>query len=202
MTHAIRNSFLFLLLVVASAAYAGMPAMNVIVSDASGRVAFKGATDADAAFATEKLQAGNYVVQFKSRNAALNGNRYLLVISAGQKKVIADAISGEKLTAEGVAMRVVVGSGMQITGQVVTDQAVASGANRKVKVIKGKRYVWIQTEVGSNLGGHWEEEGLAAARQIAGLGKDNVRQIQDRAFEGSLLNRHPHEHDIMGGRPF
>ncbi len=202
MTYLIRNAFLFLLLVVAAAAYAGVPVMNVIVSDGSGRVAFKGATNAEATFTTGKLAAGNYVVQFNSRNAALKGNRYLLVVSAGQKKVIADAVAGEKLAGEGVAMKVAVGSEMKITGQIVTDQVVASDVSRKVKVINGTRYAWIEAEVGSNLGGHWEEESVAAAREILALSKNNLRQIQDRSFEGSLLNRHPHEHDIMGGRPF
>ena len=203
MTHLIRTSLLALLLVVASAAYGGVPSVNVIVSDASGKVAFKGATNADATFATANLAPGNYVVQFHSKSEALKGNQYLLVVSAGTKKVIADAVPGEKFHGGGVAMRINVERGLKITGQVATDQVVASAGSGKVKLIDGKRYLWVKARTGSNLGGYWEEESLAAARIVATMSIDKLRQIQDRSFEGSMLDRHPgHGHDIMGGRPY
>jgi len=190
MTHMIRTPLLALLLVVASAAYGGVPSMNVIVSDASGKVAFKGATDANATFATSNLALGNYVVQFQSRNEALRGNQYLVVVSAGTKKVIADAVPGEKFHGGGVAMRVNVERGLKITGQVVTDQVVASVGSGKVKVINGRRYVWVKARTGSNLGDHWEEESLAAARNVASMSMEKFRQIQDGSFEGSMLDRY------------
>jgi hypothetical protein len=203
MPHLIRTTLLALLLVVASAAYGGVPSMNVIVSDASGKIAFKGATNASATFVTSSLAPGNYVVQFQSRNEALKGNQYLVVVSAGKKKVIADAVPGEKFHGGGVAMKVTVESGLKITGQIATDQVVASLVSSKVKVIDGKRYVWVNARTGSNLGDHWEEESLAAPRNVTTWSMDRFRQIQDSSFEGSMLDRHPgHEHDIMGGRPY
>ena len=197
MPHLIRTPLLALLLVVASAAYGGVPSMNVIVSDASGKVAFKGATNGNATFATSNLAPGNYVVQFQSRNEALKGNQYLLVVSAGRKKVIADAVPGEKFHGGGVAMRVTVESGLRITGQVATDQTTASARIGRVMVIDGKRYVLVQARTGSNLGAHWEEESLAPARNVATMSRDRFRQIQDGSFEGSMLDRYPGQYQVV-----
>ena len=82
-------------LVLASMAYGAVPTMNVMVSDASGKLAFKGATKGDGGFATEKLQPGNYVVQLTSKNSALKGGQYSIVVSAGKKKVVANSVAGE-----------------------------------------------------------------------------------------------------------
>jgi hypothetical protein len=190
MTHMIRSILLCFLLVVATAAYGGVPSMNVIVSDASGKVAFKGATNANATFATANLAPGNYVVQLHSKSGDLKGNQYLLVVSAGKKKVIADAVPGEKINGAGVAMRITVELGMKITGQVATDQSMAAALSGKVKVINGKRYVWVRAGTGSNLGDHWEEASLAPARNVASMSADKLRRMQDRSFEGSMLGRY------------
>jgi hypothetical protein len=190
MTHMIRAVLLCLLLAATTVAYGGVPSMNVIVSDASGKIAFKGATNTNATFATANLAPGNYVVQFQSKSGALKGNQYLLVVSAGKKKVIADAVPGEKINGAGVAMRIIVEPGMKITGQVATDQGLAAAISGKVKVINGKRYVWVKARTGSNLGDHWEEAGLAPVRNVSSMSTDKLRQIQDRAFEGSMLDKY------------
>ena len=78
---------LCLFLIVAGATNgAGIPSMNVTVSDAAGKLAFKGATKSDGGFATEKLQPGNYVVQLTSKNSALKSGQYSIIIAAGKKK--------------------------------------------------------------------------------------------------------------------
>lgn len=107
-----------LFLFAASLAHGGVPSVSVIVSDASGKAAFKGATKSDGAFATEKLQPGNYVVQFNSKNAALKGGQYSIIVASGKKKVVANAIAGDKFLGNGVAMKVEVGTGANIIGQV------------------------------------------------------------------------------------
>lgn len=100
-----------------------VPSVNVVVSDAGGKAAYNGATKANGTFATGKLQPGKYVVQFNSKNAALKGAQYSIVVSAGKKKVVANAIAGEKFLAGGVAMKVDVGANLNITGQVATGPA-------------------------------------------------------------------------------
>jgi hypothetical protein len=188
MKHIIRNTMLSLLLVGASAAFGGVPSMNVTVFNARGQVVFKGATNANATFVTGNLEPGNYVVQFNSKSGAAKGNQYLLVISSGKKKVIADAVAGEKFTAGGVAMRLEVGPGLNIAGQVANEQAVSLEGNPKVKVINGRRYFWVTAETGSNLGGRWVEEGLAKAQNIVRLSNAYLIHVQDHAGEGSMLD--------------
>jgi hypothetical protein len=121
---------LCLLLVAASVANAGVPPMNVTVSDSTGKAAFKGVTKSEGDFATAKLQPGNYVVQFTSKNSSVKAGQYSIVVAAGKKKVVANAVAGEKFLGGGVAMKVEVGSGLNITGQVVTGPTANSAAHR------------------------------------------------------------------------
>lgn len=127
-----KNSFptfgLCLFLVAASVANAGVPSMNVTVSDSSGKAAFKGPTKDDGVFATAKLQPGSYVVQFTAKNSSVKGGQYSIVVGAGQKKVVANAVAGEKFLGPGVAMKVEVGAGLNITGQVVVGTSVNNSA--------------------------------------------------------------------------
>jgi hypothetical protein len=105
-------------ILLASLANAGIPPVSVVVSDAGGKAAFKGTTKSDGGFATEKLPPGNYVVQFNSRNSALKGGQYSIIVAAGKKKVVANSLSGERFLGGGVAMKIDVGAGLGIVGHV------------------------------------------------------------------------------------
>ena len=118
MTNLIRGILLSFVLLGAGMAYGGVPPMDVTVSDAGGKAAFKGATNANGTFATANLKPGNYVVQFKSSSGGMKGNHYAIVVSAGTKKVAAATVPGENFFGGGVALKVVVGAGLNITGQV------------------------------------------------------------------------------------
>ena len=118
MKNLVPNIGLCLFLIAASLANAGLPPVKVIVSDASGKAAFKGATKNDGGFATEKLQPGNYVVQFSSNNSAMKSGQYSIIVAAGSKKVVANALPGDRFLGGGVAMKVAVGAGLNIIGQV------------------------------------------------------------------------------------
>jgi len=122
---------LCLFLFVASLANAGVPSMNVTVSDSTGKAAFKGATKDDGVFATAKLQPGNYVVQFAAKNFSVKGGQYSIVVAAGKKKVVADAIAGEKFLGGGVAVKVEVGAGLNIIGQVWAGSSASSSATQR-----------------------------------------------------------------------
>lgn len=156
------------LLLAAVGAYGGIPAINVIVSDAGSKLAYKGKTGANGTFATGNLAAGKYTVQFRT-DGSLPGN-YALVVSAGKQKVVAEAVAGSKFSQGGVALRLDVGKGLNITGQVSTGKEASantsSNANAKVKIVNGKRYIWKGPETGSNFSGHWEEEGRASANRV------------------------------------
>jgi hypothetical protein len=167
-----RNLFLAVGLFAATVAFGAVPQLNVTVSDASGKAAFKGTTNAQGAFTTAKVKPGNYVVQFNSPNGAIKGN-YSIVVSAGVKKVSASAVAGEKFAKGGVALKVDVGNLLNIVGQVATE----SGPSSK----SGKKMVWIPPQAGSHMPGKWVEEGSAewvAARTAGSMNTQDVSKIQ------------------------
>lgn len=183
------RSILFSSLLVAAATLygAGMPAVDVTVSDNGGKLAYKGRTAPNGTFATGNLEPGKYVVQFNSRNAAVKGNHYALVVSAGKQKVVAEAVSGDKMMAGGVAIKVDVGRGLNITGQLSTGKAVTvESSNARVRIMNGKRYVWVGPETGSNMGGRWVEEGTPAASNVHRIGTEGVQNMQDRGMQGGV----------------
>ena len=154
-------------------AYGAVPSLSVTVSDASGKAAFKGTTNAKGTFATAKLKPGNYTVQFNSPSGAIKGN-YAIVVSAGTKKVSAAGVTGEKFAKGGVAMKVDVGTNLNIAGQVAEEVAGASK--------NGKKMVWIPKQLGSNMPAHWAEEDSAeakAARAAGSMSTQDVNKIQE-----------------------
>jgi hypothetical protein len=175
-----------------STAYGGIPSMDVTVFDATEKVVFRQSINANATFATGNLRPGKYVVQFNTRSAAAKGNQYLLVVSAGSKKVIADGVAGETLTRGGAAMKIQVGSGLQISGQVLNDEAIAQAGGPKYRTIDGKRYLWASAETGSNLGPRWEEITSASARNVIAWNRNELQKRMDRGGEGSMITYKDH----------
>jgi hypothetical protein len=161
--------------------------MEVTVLDASGKVGFHGATNADGTFETANLQPGQYVVQLNTKSAAAKRNHYLLVVSAGKKKVIATGVPGEIFMGIGAAVKVNVGRGLNITGQIANEQIEGREGGVHYKVVGGQRFVWVTAELGSQLGGRWVEESLAPARSVTRLNTDGVKKFQDKAGEGSMI---------------
>jgi hypothetical protein len=47
--------------------------------------------------------------------------------------------------------------------------------------------VWVTTELGSNLGGHWVDVSLAPVNNLNNVSMDFVRKAQDHAGEGSMI---------------
>ena len=171
----VRSILFSAILFVASAAFA-VPSMKVTVSDASGKVGFRGSTNADGTFSTGSLNAGRYVVQFNATNSAVNGAQYALVISAGKRKVVADSVAGEKFLGGGVSMRLEVGSGSKITGQ------VASALNVRIDPKTGKKMVWLAPRIGSNMPARWVPVDSADAVSAYNSGlirREDVQKWQD-----------------------
>jgi hypothetical protein len=56
----------------------------------------------------------------------------------------------------------------------------AATSNAHVKMINGKRYVWLPPSTGSNLPGRWVPEGSAGpGSNVQSMSPDAVRQLQD-----------------------
>ena len=115
MKNLIRSTVLSLCFAIACMAYGAVPPLNVTVSDPSGKVVFRGKTDGQGSFATEKVKPGIYDVQFTS-TSAVTGN-YSIKVSAGVKHVSAAGITGDKF-AKGVALKMNVQNLLNIVGEV------------------------------------------------------------------------------------
>ena len=180
MKTAFRNLFLLFVFFAASLASAAVPPIRVIVSNASGELAFKGTTDANGTFATANLKPGHYVVQFKAKNDAVKDNSYALVVSAGSKKVVANGVSGRMFTGGGVAMRVEVGDGLNITGNIASAVAGADGNSTTM--------VWVPMMPGSNMPAHWAVKGSADeifSRTRGIIQRYSLVKMQDHTDVGS-----------------
>ncbi len=187
MKKSLRYLALGLAAAASSSAFAGIPPVNVSVSDTNGHAAYQGRTTAGGTFATGKLQPGDYVVQFSS--GGLAKQNYALVISAGKQKVIAEAVASAKFAKGGVAMRIKVPKDANITGQITTGKpGTVVASNARIKIMNGKRYVWVAGETGSNLGGRWVEEGTPEARNSTRLSSEGVQSIQERTTNGGVGN--------------
>jgi hypothetical protein len=166
----IARTFVAVLCASASLAFGAVPQLTVTVADSGGKAAYKGTTNAKGTFATGVLKPGKYVVQFNSDS--VKGGSYAVVVSAGTKKVSADSVAGEKFAKGGVAMKIDVGSGLNITGQ------VSPGGDTKVDA-NGKKMVWIPKKLGSNLPGHWAAEDSAEAKEARMSGTLSTKSVQD-----------------------
>ncbi|HEY2139310.1 MAG TPA: hypothetical protein VGH00_04460 [Chthoniobacterales bacterium] len=165
--------FLLSLLAAASLHAAGVCNVDVTISDAGGRLAYRGKTDINGVFATAQVAAGNYVVQFQAKKAAANRNDYAIFAAAGRQRVVADAVSGAKFSGAGVAMRLKPTSRTLIIGQVAAGGVNALGT----KIVKGVRYVLLPPETG-DLAPRWVEEGTSSASNVTRVGIDDPSMIK------------------------
>lgn len=148
----------------------GIPNVDTTVSDASGKLVYRGKTDANGVFASGQVPAGDYVVQFKAKNAAPNRNDYAIYAAAGHQKVVADAVAGTKLAGAGVAIRLKSTTKTPIIGQVAVGGVNALGT----KIVNGKRYVLVAQT--GDVAPRWVEEGSDTGRNITRI------HIEDPAF--------------------
>jgi hypothetical protein len=179
------------LFVSASFARADLSQVQVtIATDPGGAVVAKTNLDRRGSFSTPTLQPGAYTIMFHASTAgALKGRQFSLRARAGRQRVDADGVAGEKFAAGGVGMRLQVKNATKMTGEVLTPEAAAAAAESsaaksgaKVKVMNGKRYIWVGPETGSQMGGRWvpEEEAGAPSKVERGRAQD-LRDFQDRS---------------------
>jgi hypothetical protein len=115
MKNLIRGAFLSLCFALAFTAYGAVPPLNVTVSDASGKLVFRGKTDTQGTFTTDKIKPGVYDVQFTSAGAITG--KYSIKVSAGVKHISAAGIAGDQF-AKGVALKINVQNLWEIVGEV------------------------------------------------------------------------------------
>ena len=158
-------------------AYGGVPALQVSVSDESGKAAYKGTTNAGGTFATAKLTPGKYTVQLNSKSPAMKGKSYTVVLSSGAKKVASNSVPGEKFIGGGVAVKVDVANGLNITGQVAEES--------KTAMKDGKKMIYIPPALGSNMPGRWVPEDSAEAKTAKSRTHLSTKDVQKMQESGS-----------------
>lgn len=162
-----------------SVSYGGQPprgvaGVDVVVKQNPSK---RAVTDARGNFAFDGLAPGSYTLSFRARKAANTktattdkvtvATSYSIKIDGVKRSVTQSGLTSDKLLA-GVDLRIDVGSGAKVRGQ------VAAGALKKM--------VWIPKEIGSNIPGYWAEEGSAAAS------KSNA-QVQSQDDMPEAMNR-------------
>jgi len=147
----------------ASVVYAGQEApgvlgVDVVVKQVPGR---RDVTNAWGIFAFEPLPAGSYTLLFKARKAnqspgithdnVLVATSYSIKIEGTKRPVKQTGLTSDKLIA-GVEIPVEVKAGAKIRGE--------------VRPVANKKMVWVPPVPGSNLPGHWAEEGSNEASRF------------------------------------
>jgi hypothetical protein len=160
--------------------YGGEPARGVAGVDVivKQRPSDRKVTDTRGNFAMDALAAGSYTLTFRARKAedlhrntsekVIVATLYSIKIDGTKRAVTKNGLTTDDLLA-GYDIDVDLGPGARIRGQ------VAAAASKKM--------VWLPREPGSNLPGHWVEEGSAEARAAPHhnsfpVSLEGVRQIQ------------------------
>ncbi|CAN5716443.1 hypothetical protein BH20VER1_BH20VER1_27340 [soil metagenome] len=161
----------------------------------SSTAVFKGKTDGRGNFATSELSPGSYTAEFRSKNAAaMKGSKITIAVNSGKGESSQSTAPAEKF-ASGVAMNFEIRRPAKVTGQVGSNagaEAVASSkgplVSGSVKVINGKRFVWMPPELGSNMGGKWVPEGSPGAPRanVTKGNREDLRRMQDHGGQGAV----------------
>jgi hypothetical protein len=126
------------------------------------------------------------VVELKSPGKSIDAHQMTVALGGVKGAVKQSAIP------TGLALDVQVAATSAISGKVTTTKvAVKPGQGSEavkanVKVMNGKRYVWVPGSLGSNMGGRWVEEGTEAAK-MSKKGKghhDALSRAQDQTVQG------------------
>lgn len=133
----------------------GVAGVDVVVKQMPNK---RDVTNSWGIFALDALPAGSYTLSFKARPAkeiksktrdeVIVATMYSIKIEGTKRPVKQTGLTSDKLVA-GVEIAVEVGSGAKIRGEVLP------GA--------GKKMIWIPKVAGTNIPGHWAEEGSAEA---------------------------------------
>lgn len=150
----------------------GVVGVDVVVQQIPSR---HDVTNAWGIFAFEPLPAGSYTLSFKARpshksrgttsSKVIVGTVYSITVEGVKRPVKKTGLTSDQLVA-GVELSVEVGAGAKIRGE--------------VRPTANKKMVWIPPEAGSQLPGHWVEEGSREASRFNAhaVSRDAVQTIQ------------------------
>ena len=168
------RSALVLAAFAASGAFAASPPVEVTVRHTSGgQLMEKVMTDSGGNFALKKLPAGAYTLEFRCKNSSdLKNEQFTLTVSGTRQAGTQGGITGTSLVG-GVALNVEMVLGAKVTGQIATGAYAG----------KKKNLYWAPQILGSNIAGHWTENGSEIpAYNVVRLAPDVIQKMQDNAY--------------------
>ena len=184
---------------------ASVPGLDVTVKK-NGKAFYHGKTDTSGSFTTNSLEPGAYSVELRApKSMNLKGQKLAIALSTGKGAPRQSNTDGAHLQG-GVAVNVEVAKTAKLTGQVTQGARVAAESSKapegmekvkaNVKIINGKRHVWVPGPIGSNVGGRWVEEGSEAAALSTSNRKGGdgevLRRIQDSNSGAATLGGRGH----------
>lgn len=188
----LRNLVIAISMAAAGNVYANVGGVDVTVKK-GGKAVYKAKTDTTGSFNTGALEPGAYSVEFRAPGSMnLKGQKLAIAITPGKGAPMQSSADGAHLQG-GVAMNVDVAKTARLSGQVtqagrVVEAKTPDGMEKvkgNVKVINGKRHVWVPAPIGSNMGGRWVEEGTEGAALSTSNKKGGdgavLRSIQDQS---------------------
>ena len=177
-TSALRSIFLLSFLLGASVSYgATLSGIDVIAKEKkSGKLAKQVATDHQGKFMIGGLGSGVYTVEFRApKSPELTKKQFSIAIAGGKQAARHSSLSGEKLMNGRVSIDVEIGPGARISGQITMQSA--------------RKMVWVPAELGSNLPGHWVEQGAEDAASARNTRRMNTDDFQKLREHGDLSGR-------------
>ena len=148
------------------------PAVDVTLRLATkGKILKRVRTDSTGHFTLGTFPGGVYIMEFRASKAAeVKDQRFAIQIDGIKAKGRQGGIMAKYLLG-GLGVDVETVAGTPVKGQVTTGSLSPT-----------KRMVWLPREIGSNIPGHWVEEG--SARSVAGVSAgiiriETIRKMQD-----------------------
>jgi hypothetical protein len=154
-----------------SSTYVENPTVEITLRRGGGKIVKQVKTDADGVFMVGTFPAGSYSLEFRAKSAPNVRNQSFIIKIAGTK-----SRSSEK----GLSGRYFLGG---VFYEIETlPRTPLRGVITAGSVRNARKMIWLPQEIGSNLPGHWVEEGSAQA--VAGhlwghYSIDAIRKMQD-----------------------
>jgi hypothetical protein len=154
-----------------SSAYVENPTVEITLRRGGGKIVKQVKTDADGVFTVGTFPAGSYSLEFRAKSAPNVRNQSFIIKIAGTKS---------RGSEKGLPGRYFVGG---VSFEIETlPRTPLRGVITAGLVRNARKMIWLPQEIGSNLPGHWVEEGSAQAvtgRNWGHYSIDAIRKMQD-----------------------
>jgi len=154
-----------------SSAYVENPTVEITLRRGGGKIVKQVKTDADGVFTVGTFPAGSYSLEFRAKSAQNVKNQSFIIKIAGTKSGGSEKGLSGRYFVGGVSYEIETLPSTPLRG------VITAGLVRNAR-----KMIWLPQEIGSNLPGHWVEEGSAQAVGRYNWGHytiDAIRKMQE-----------------------